>query len=128
MHAHDAAINEFLDDFCRSWGSDGGKSLGDFFTEDGSLVNPFGGRADGRLEVAAMYDEYFGSILKATTTSARLDTVRAVGADHVFVDGEQTIVGPTGEVVLAVHLSALLRRTADGWRFVDSRPYTLASR
>ena len=126
MSSDTTSITEFLENFSRCWGTDGGKTLGDFFTEDGSLVNPFGGRADGRQAVGAMYDDYFESILRATTTSVKLDTVRRIG-DYAFIDGEQTILGPTGEVALAVHLCALLHRATDGWRFVDSRPYSVAT-
>ena len=55
----------------------------------------------------------------------RGERVRAVEADHAFADAEQTIVGANGDIVLVVHLAALLRRDDDAWRFVDSRPYTL---
>jgi uncharacterized protein (TIGR02246 family) len=127
MSNRQAAVEEFLDRFTRCWGTEGGAVLGDYFTEDGTLINPFGERAQGRKAVAAMYGDYFGSILHATTTSVKLDSVRVVGTDHAFVDAEQTIVGPGGDVIMAVHLSALLRRESDGWRFVDARPFTVAA-
>jgi hypothetical protein len=52
--------------------------------------------------------------------------MRAVGAGDAFADCEQTITGADGQVVLVVHLAALLRRDGDSWRFVDARPYTFA--
>ena len=74
-----------------------------------------------------MYSEYFGGMLQGTSTTFKLESVRAVGTTHAFTDAEQTISAASGEVVLVAHLAAVLRRDGDGWRFVDSRPYTFAA-
>ena len=119
-------IKASLDRSCEAWQSNDGAAVAGFFVEDGSLINPFGQRADGRAAVAAMYAEYFGGMLRGTSTTLDVGRVRPVGEDHAFVDAEQAITGPNGAVVLAVHLAALLRREGDTWRFVDSRPYAVA--
>jgi len=95
--------------------------------EDGSLINPFGERADGRPAIAAMYTKYFGSILRGSSTTFELATVRAIDADHALADSEQRIYAPDGNVVMTVHLAALFRRAGDGWQFVDGRPYMVAA-
>jgi len=118
------AVEEFFGLFADAWKTNDAKAVAGFFVEDGSLINPFGQRADGRSAVAAMYSEYFGGMLAGTSTTFDLASVRAVEANHAFADGEQTITAAGGEVVLVVHLAALLRRNGDGWRFVDARPYT----
>jgi len=118
------AIKASLDRFCAAWQTNDGAAVGGFFTDDGSLINPFGQRADGRTAVAAMYTEYFAGMLRGTATTVTLASVRAVGPDYAFVDSEQTITGSDGSVVLTVHLAALLRREGQDWRFVDARPYT----
>jgi uncharacterized protein (TIGR02246 family) len=110
------------------WKTNQGAAVASAFVEDGALINPFGERADGRTAIASMYGEYFAGMLGGTTTSFRLSQVRAVESNHAFVDAEQTIHGRDGRVVLTVHLAAVLRRDGDGWRFVDARPYTLASK
>ncbi len=127
MSSDEAGVHELFDRFAMSWGAEGGAALGGYFTEDGTLINPFGELADGRAAVAAMYREYFGGMLEGTTTTIKLGAVRTVGPDLTFADGEQTIFGPAGNTVMSVHLSALLRRDSDGWRFVHSRPYTVAA-
>ena len=38
-----------------------------------------------------MYSEYFGGMLKGTSTSISLTRVRPVEPDHAFADAEQTI-------------------------------------
>jgi uncharacterized protein (TIGR02246 family) len=118
-------VEEFFRRFADDWKTNDGAAVGSFFVEDGALINPFGQRADGRAAIAAMYSEYFGGMLRGTSTSFNLATVRAVETNHAFADGEQTISAFSGEVVLVAHLAALLRRDGDSWRFVDARPYTI---
>jgi uncharacterized protein (TIGR02246 family) len=120
-------IRSTYDRLAAAWQSNDGSAVAGFFTNDGTLVNPFGERADGRDAVAAMYSQYFGTLLRGTTTTIELATVRAVDDDHAFADSKQTIYGPDGSVVLVVHLAALMRHDSDEWRFVDGRPYTYAT-
>lgn len=117
---------KFLDGFAESWARGDGRVLSDQFTDDGSLINPFGQRADGREAISAMYAGYFAGMLAGTSTTIRLETVRAVGDDSALIDAEQTIRAADGSPVLVVHLTALLTRAGEEWRFVDSRPYTFA--
>lgn len=117
---------KFLARFAEVWATNDGRAVADLFTEDGTLINPFGQRADGRDAVGTMYTEYFAGMLAGTSTSVRVDGIRPVGETHAFVDAEQTVTAGTGEVLLVVHLAALLARDGEDWRFVDSRPYTLA--
>ena len=122
-----AQLDELFGLFDKSWEANDGEAVAGHFTADGSLVNPFGERADGRDAVAAMYSQYFGGMLAGTTISSTITSVRPVGDDHALVDGEQTITGSDGETVLAVRLCALLRRDGDAWCFADSRPYVVAA-
>lgn len=118
------AIKASLDRFCAAWQANDGTALGGYFTDDGSLINPFGQRADGRTAVAAMYTEFFAGMLRGTSTTINVASVRLIGEDHAFVDAEQPITAPDGSVVLVAHLAALLGRDGAAWRFVDSRPYS----
>ena len=127
MSSDEAGVHELLNRFAEAWSTKGGGALGGYFSEDGTLINPFGELAAGRKAVAAMYGGYFDGMLQGTTTTIKVGTVRAVGADHAFVDAEQTIFGPAGDTILGLHLCGLLRRETDGWRFVDARPYTVAT-
>jgi uncharacterized protein (TIGR02246 family) len=116
----------FLGRVEETWSKNDGSALADLFTADGSLINPFGERADGRDAIAAMYSDYFAGMLAGTSTSFKLETVRPVGDGHAFVDAEQTIISPEGGALLVVHLAALLRRESDDWLIADGRPYTPA--
>lgn len=127
MSAHFDQIKSTFDRFCDAWRTNDGAAVANFFVDDGALINPFGQRADGRAAIAAMYSEYFGGMLRGTSTTFNLGGVRGVENNHAFADGEQTINAPDGSVVLGVHLAALLRHDGDGWRFVDARPYAFAT-
>jgi uncharacterized protein (TIGR02246 family) len=118
---------KFFDRFAKTWASNDGQALGNFFSVDASLINPFGQRADGREAIAAMYSNYFSGMLAGTSTTLELGTTRPVGDSHVFADAEQTISAGDGTLILAVHLVALLRRDGEQWQLVDVRPYTLTS-
>jgi uncharacterized protein (TIGR02246 family) len=120
-------IRSTYDRLASAWRTNDGSTVAGFFTEDGTLVNPFGERADGRDAVAAMYSRYFGTVLRGSSTTIELGNVRRVDDDHAFVDSTQTIYDPNGSVVMVVHLAALLRREGDDWRLVDGRPYTYAA-
>jgi uncharacterized protein (TIGR02246 family) len=110
--------------FCAAWKTTDGVTLADCYVADGSLITPFGQRADGRSAVAAMYAALLAGPLQGTTTTISLARVRTVGTDHAFVDAEQAIIAPDGSVLVSAHLAALLRHEGDRWRFVDARPYT----
>jgi uncharacterized protein (TIGR02246 family) len=127
MSAHFAQIKSTMERLAAAWKTNDGAAVAGFFVDDGTLINPFGQRADGRAAVASMYADYFAGMLRGTSTVINLTTVRPVGADHAFVDGDQTIHGPDGSVVLVAHLAALFRREGDRWQFVDSRPYAIAT-
>ncbi len=123
MGAAESSVTAFFGKLADTWNTNDGAAFAGFFTEDGSLINPFGERADGRAALTAMYTEYFGGMLHGTTTSITLTTLRGIGDDHAFADADQTVYSPNGDVVLALHVVNLLRRYDGEWRLVDSRPY-----
>ncbi len=123
MGSPENSVVAFHDKVAAAWSANDGAAFAAFFTQDGSLINPFGERADGRQALTAMYSEYFGGMLKGTTTSISLTHVRPVEPDHAFADAEQTVYAANGDVLMALHVVNLLRRDGDDWRLVDSRPY-----
>jgi uncharacterized protein (TIGR02246 family) len=123
MEAAEESVTAFFGKLAETWNTNDGAAFAACFTEDGSLVNPFGERADGRAALTAMYTEYFGGMLKGTTTSIDLTQLRRVEANHALADADQAIYRDNGDVVLALHVVNLLRREGEDWRMVDSRPY-----
>jgi len=70
-----------------------------------------------------MYSEYFGGMLRGTSTIFHLARVRAVENNHAFADGEQTIYALTARSSSSSICRAAASRP-DSWRVVDGRPYT----
>ena len=124
MGSPENSVVAFHEKVATAWSANDGAAFAAFFTEDGSLINPFGERADGREALTAMYSEYFGGMLNGTTTSISLTRVRPIGPDHAFADAEQTIYAANGDVLMALHVVNLLRKDGDDWQLADSRPYT----
>src|SRR5215469_11280872 len=116
MGSPENSVVAFHDKLADAWSANDGAAFAAFFTEDGSLINPFGERADGRQALTAMYSEYFSGMLKGTTASISLTNVRPVGPDHALADAEQTIYAANGDVLMALHVVNLLRRDGDDWR------------
>jgi uncharacterized protein (TIGR02246 family) len=123
MTINESSVRAFFDRLSASWAENDGARFAAHFTEDGSLINPFGERADGRAALTAMYTQYFGGMLGGTTTTIDLTNVRAVEADHALADVTQTVHAANGEVLMVLHVVNLLRADGDGWQLVDSRPY-----
>jgi uncharacterized protein (TIGR02246 family) len=119
----ESSVTAFFGKLAGTWKTNDGAAFAGLFTEDGSLINPFGERADGQAALTAMYTEYFGGMLHGSTTSITLTTLRAIEDDHAFVDADQLIYSATGDVILALHVVNLLKRQDGEWRLVDSRPY-----
>ena len=123
MGSAENSVAAFHDKLAAAWSANDGAAFAAFFAEDGSLINPFGERADGREALTAMYSEYFGGMLKATTTSISLTHLRRIEPGHALAGAEQTIYAPNRDIVLALHVVNLLQKDGDDWRLVDSRPY-----
>ena len=126
MGAAERSVAAFFEKVAAAWKANDGAEFAAQFTADGSLINPFGERADGRAALTAMYSEYFGGMLAGTTTSIDLTHLRSIGDDHVFADADQNVYAPTGEAILALHVVNLLQREGADWRIVDSRPYAFS--
>jgi uncharacterized protein (TIGR02246 family) len=126
MPVHLDQLKSTFDSFSDAWRTNDGAAVASFFAEDGAIISPFGQRAEGRTAIAAMYSEHFGGMLRGTSTTFNLSSVRPIEGNHAFADGEQTIHGPDGQVILAVHVTALLRREEDRWRVIEARPYAFA--
>lgn len=124
MTSPEDSVAAFHTKLADAWSANDGTAFAAFFTADGSLINPFGERADGREALTAMYSEYFGGMLKGTTTSISLTHVRPIGPDHALADANQTVYAANGDVLMALHVVNLLRKDGNDWRLADSRPYT----
>ena len=98
-----------------------------FWAEDGTLVSPVGEWGKGRAEVAKVYAHDIEIILKGTTSTFRVEKVRALKGGTALLDLEHEVQnahmpdGTTGTMKL--HVVMLAQKKGDGWQWLDARPY-----
>ncbi len=63
--APEDSVAAFFSKLVDSWKNNDGAAFADDFIEDGSLINPFGERADGKAALTAMDSEYFAGMSQA---------------------------------------------------------------
>ena len=76
MDALASSTGTFFQDLATAWKANDGAAVADLFTEDESLINPFGERGDGTAALSTMYGEYFRGMLHGTTTLVQVTNLR----------------------------------------------------
>jgi uncharacterized protein (TIGR02246 family) len=103
------------------------KEVASFWAEEGTLISPAGERGNGRAEVAKVYGLDVETILKGTTSTFRIDSVRQLKGDWALLDLDHEIQnarmpdGTTGTMKL--HVVILAQKKGAGWQWLDARPY-----
>jgi uncharacterized protein (TIGR02246 family) len=128
QQADETAIKAAFETFAAAWNNADGAAMGMAYTEDGSLLDPFGTEARGREAVGELLGKTVTEFLKGSTTSIAIEHTRFVKPDVAFVDANQTVTGamsPEGAALpeMKFHVAATLLKTDGGWKFVDARPY-----
>jgi uncharacterized protein (TIGR02246 family) len=103
------------------------KEVAAFWETDGTLIGPTGLRGNGRAGVESVFASDVDKILRGTTSTMTVQTVRMLGKDLAFLDLEHAIEGarmPDGSTgTMRLHLVVLARRHGKTWQWVDTRPY-----
>jgi uncharacterized protein (TIGR02246 family) len=126
----DASLQQTIDAFVQAFNRYDAAAVASFWAEDGTLLNPVGNYGRGRAGVEKVFREDAQRVLGGATVSIEVRTARPVGSDHVLLDCEQEARncrmpdGTTG--TMRLHLVVLAQRTADGWKWLDARPYRFA--
>ena len=84
MPLHLDQLKSTFESFSDAWRTNDGAAVASFFAEDGAIISPFGQRAEGRTAIAAMYSEHFGGMLRGTSTTFSLSSVRPVEGNHAL--------------------------------------------
>jgi len=103
------------------------KEVAAFWEKDGTLIGPTGIWGSGRAGVENVYATDVEKILRGTTSTMTVQTVRMLGHDLAFLDLEHAVEGarmPDGTTgTMKLHLVVLARRHGKTWQWVDVRPY-----
>ena len=95
--ADDQAIKDRIDAFQAAWNKHDAKAMTDVFTDDGTLVNPFGATANGHDEILKLFTEEQAHPFKESTYSASEVKVQMVTPDVAVADSTGNITGLVGK-------------------------------
>lgn len=128
QHHREAEVRKFMLGFARDWGSNNPQVLSAYHDTHGDLINPFGRRAKGRMEIEKLVQDEHSTVFKGSRMEMVVESVRMPDNDIAFVDADVTITGakgPDGSELAPqqFHLVSLLKRKHDEWRVLSSRPY-----
>lgn len=117
-----------FDTHAAAWNTGDAAGMAAAYERDGRLLDPFGGLADGAEEIATRFAEIHQTVMRGTTTTCSVESVRAISDDLAVADGTQIIDGATAPdgtrlPELALHFTAILRSTDDGLGILECRPY-----
>jgi len=119
----ETALRKFNDAFNRF----DAKAVAACWADDGTLISPMGEIGKGRSGVETTYRHDCDTILKGTTSTFSVQSVRRLGNDLAFLDLEhelQNCLRPDGtKGTMKLHVAMLARRSGSGWQWLDARPY-----
>jgi uncharacterized protein (TIGR02246 family) len=123
----DPALADTWKKFTSAFNRFDAKEVAAFWEEDGTLIGPTGIRGSGRAGVESVFATDVETLLRGTTSTMTVQSVRMLGKDLAFLDLEHAIQGarmPDGTTgTMKLHLVVLARRHGTTWQWVDTRPY-----
>ncbi len=126
----EAAILKVWQQFSDAWARDS-HARAALWTEDASLINPFGVKANGRAAIEKVFADEDATFAKGTTHTFSDFSFRFLTASLAAVDATGEIKGMKGADGAALppvrlHVFTLLRKTGGAWQIQDARPYVFA--
>jgi len=97
-----------------------------FFTDDATLINPAGARAQGRDQIRQVVHDDLRRILAGSKSTFILESMRACGPGLALVDATHKVEGARGEQMqgdLDLHVVCLCEKRGDRWMWRDARPH-----
>ncbi len=102
------------------------------WTDDGTLVNPFGNYGRGRSEIERVFHEDPERFLQGSTTTVTVTGARRIADDCVLLDLDHDVQdyrrpdGSRGPVKM--HAAILAQKVGDEWKWLDVRAYFIQER
>ena len=122
-------IKASFDKFSQAWNAGDAKARAACFTNDATLINPFGVAANGHAEIVKLFEQENMTIAKGTTHTFDNFKIHFVMPNFALVDCDGTISGakdPSGQAMpdMKVHVYAVAvnRSKSKGWQLFAARP------
>ena len=130
----EAGVKAAFDRFSQAWAAGDAKARAMGFTEDATLINPFGMAANGRAEIEKLFEGENQTIARGTKHTFSNFKINLVRPGLALVDADGTISGlktPTGAAVpdMKLHVYAVAQLDAKNgdWSLLAARPTIFAT-
>jgi uncharacterized protein (TIGR02246 family) len=122
------AINQNARAFFAAWNKNDVKGLIAHWTDDATLINPFGRIAHGKAEIEKLFTDEQTTVFKGSTAKIGEVKVHMLKPGLAFTDLDMTIDGAHGAdgaalTQLKYHVSTVVEKKGDEWLFLETRPY-----
>jgi uncharacterized protein (TIGR02246 family) len=126
-------IKNCVNDFKSAWDKDDAKAMSMVWTEDATLINPFGRVAKGREEMEKVFVDEHSSIFKNTKYQVDEMTIQMISPDTALVDLSSKITGMKGpdgsdKPDFVHHVAMVFVKKGDHWMGAAARPYQFSSK
>jgi uncharacterized protein (TIGR02246 family) len=110
--------NDFYAHIEKAWNAADGAAFGEPFATDASFVDIRGQAHDGTAAIAGGHQGIFDTVYRGSTVQYDLDMARSITESVVLTRAKATLTVPGGPLAGTHHslLTAVLQRTAEGWR------------
>ncbi len=127
------AIQKLWAEFSNAWARGDAAARASLWAEDGSLINPFGVAAHGRVEIQKVFEQEDAGFAKGTTNTLSDFSFRFLTPAIAAVDATGEVKGiraadGTPMPTFTIHVFSIVVKTGGKWLVKDARPYAFAPR
>lgn len=131
MGGDEEGVKAAFERFSQAWAAGDAKARAMVFTNDGSIINPFGQEAWGRAEIVKLFEDENATIAKGTTQTFDNFKMTFVLPNLALVDCDGTISGiktPAGDAApdQKVHVFVVAVKRGKDWQCRYARPTIFA--
>jgi uncharacterized protein (TIGR02246 family) len=124
----EAGVKAAFERFSQAWAAGDAKARAMAFTEDATLINPFGMAASGRAEIEKLFEGENQTIAKGTQHVFSNFKINIVRPGLALVDADGAISGPKLPAQkLHIYAVAQLDAASGAWSLLAARPTIFAS-
>lgn len=126
--SNEMAIKELNEQWVTAWNAHDAKKMAAAWTEDGTLINPFGVKCNSRAEVEKLFEPELSGVMRASTYKIESFVLRRACDDVMVGDWDATITGmldPSGNPLppFSHHGTAVYKNSGGRWLMMAARVF-----
>lgn len=120
-------IRDRAQEFADNWNKHDPTAMAYLWSVDGDVVNPFGRRASGLLEIQRMFADEQSKAMKSSTYTVKSVKVHFLNPQTAIVDQDVEVAGvgnPDGTTAtMTPHLTAVMTKSGGQWWIASARAF-----